>query len=155
MLLSIFILTLSFENYLNIYNIMILVYQVRSACIIFFFFWSFLPFLGPPPWHMEVPRLGVKSELQPPASGLHHSNAGSEPHLQPTSQLMTTPHPQPTKQGQGLNLHPHEYQLCWLLLSYNRNSILYLFFLNLYLMFFLESSHKLHFYSSHTFETFD
>ena len=24
-------------------------------------------FLGPHPWHMELPRLGVKSELQPPA----------------------------------------------------------------------------------------
>ena len=29
----------------------------------FFFF----VFLGPHPWHMEVPRLGVKSELQLPA----------------------------------------------------------------------------------------
>ena len=28
------------------------------ACIFFSFF-----FLGPYPWHMEVPRLGVKSEL--------------------------------------------------------------------------------------------
>ena len=24
-----------------------------------FFFFVFLPFLGPHPWHMEVPRLGV------------------------------------------------------------------------------------------------
>ena len=27
----------------------------------------FLVFLGPYPWHMEVPRLGVKLELQLPA----------------------------------------------------------------------------------------
>ena len=27
------------------------------------FFFFFLSFLGPYPWHMEVPRLGVKSEL--------------------------------------------------------------------------------------------
>ena len=27
----------------------------------------FLPFLGPLPRHMEVPRLGVESELLPPA----------------------------------------------------------------------------------------
>ena len=33
-------------------------------------------FLGPYPWHMEVPGLGVKSELQQPAYS--HSNAGSE-----------------------------------------------------------------------------
>ena len=26
------------------------------------FFWSFI-FLGPQPWHMEIPRLGVESEL--------------------------------------------------------------------------------------------
>ena len=37
--------------------------------------------------HMEVPRLGVKSELKP--AGLHHShgNLESELHLQPTPQL--------------------------------------------------------------------
>ena len=31
----------------------------------FFFFWSFLSFifLGPHLWHMEFPRIGVKSEL--------------------------------------------------------------------------------------------
>ena len=36
------------------------------------------------------------------ATSLHHShsNAGSEPRLQPTSQLMTLPDPQPTKRGQ-------------------------------------------------------
>ena len=39
------------------------------------------------------------------ATGLHqsHSNAGSEPRLQPTPQLTATPDPQPTEQGQGLN----------------------------------------------------
>ena len=38
-----------------------------------------------------------------------HSNAGSEPHLQPTPQLMVTLDPQPTEQDQGSNLHPHGY----------------------------------------------
>ena len=33
----------------------------------FFFFFGFLPFLGLFPRHMEVPRLGVESELQLPA----------------------------------------------------------------------------------------
>ena len=32
---------------------------------LFFLILSFLPFLGPLPWHMEVPRLGVELELQP------------------------------------------------------------------------------------------
>ena len=34
---------------------------------IYSFIFVFLPFLGPLPWHMEVSRLGVKSELQLPA----------------------------------------------------------------------------------------
>ena len=29
----------------------------------FFFFFAFLPFLRPLPWLMEIPRLGVESEL--------------------------------------------------------------------------------------------
>ena len=39
------------------------------------------------------------------AASLHHihSNAGSEPHLRPTPQLMATPDPQPIEQGQGSN----------------------------------------------------
>ena len=47
-------------------------------------------FLGLQVQHMEVPRLGVESELQ-----LHHShsNARSEPHLQPTPQLAATMDP--------------------------------------------------------------
>ena len=51
----------------------------------------FLCFLGPHPWHMEVPRIGAI------AAGLRHSHshshAGSEPHLQPTPQLMEMPDP--------------------------------------------------------------
>ena len=31
--------------------------------LFFFFFFVFLPFLGLLLWHMEVPRLGVESEL--------------------------------------------------------------------------------------------
>jgi len=55
----------------------------------------FIYFLGPHPWHREVPRLGVKSELQLPAYTIAaatrdpshavtyttaHSNAGSTTH---------------------------------------------------------------------------
>ena len=39
-----------------------------------------------------------------------HSNVGSEPHLQPTSQLAATPSPQPTEQGQGSNPQLHDSQ---------------------------------------------
>ena len=31
---------------------------------LFIYLFIFLAFLGPLPWHMEDPRLGVKSELQ-------------------------------------------------------------------------------------------
>ena len=43
------------------------------------------------------------------AAGSHHShsNAGSEPSLQPAPQLMARLDPQPTDRGQGLNLKPH------------------------------------------------
>ena len=57
----------------------------------------FVGFLGPRLWHMEVPRLGVESELQlpPTNSSLHHihSNARSEPGLQPVPQLVVIPDP--------------------------------------------------------------
>ena len=44
------------------------------------------------PWHMEVPRLGVESELW----------LGCKPCLQPTAQLRATPDPSPTERGQGV-----------------------------------------------------
>ena len=36
-------------------------------CSFLFFFFSCFCFLGLHPWHMEIPRLGVESELQLPA----------------------------------------------------------------------------------------
>ena len=47
-------------------------------------------FLGQHPQHMDAPRLGVKSELQLPANATATANAGSEPCLQPTPQLIAT-----------------------------------------------------------------
>ena len=37
--------------------------KVTPISRFFFFFWSFCYFFGPRPRHMEVPRLGVESEL--------------------------------------------------------------------------------------------
>ena len=101
-----------------------------SSVVIFFFF----SFIGLHPQHIEVPRLGVKLELQPPAyttaTSLWHSNAGTELHLQPTPQLMATPDPWPIEQGQGLNLHPHGCQSDLFPLGCNGNStFLYLLIL--------------------------
>ena len=70
----------------------------------FFFFLAFLfilfyffGFLGPHPWHMEIPRLGVQF-IRATAASLYnnHSNVGSKPCLQ------TTPHS--SQQCQILNL---------------------------------------------------
>ena len=33
-----------------------------TVLLVFFYFFIFLPFLGPLPRHMEIPRLGVESE---------------------------------------------------------------------------------------------
>ena len=76
-----------------------------------FFFFFFL--LGPHLWHMEVPRLGAKSELQLPAN-LCHSNTGFTWHLQPTLPLMATLDPYPTEWDQGSNPHPHGHYVRFL-----------------------------------------
>ena len=54
-------------------------------------------------------RSPIRGLIGAVAAGLRHShsNAGSEPRLQPTPQLTARPDPQPTEQGQGSNLHPH------------------------------------------------
>ena len=56
-----------------------------------FFFFVFLPFLGPLTRHMGGSQ--ARGLIRDIAAGLRqsHSNAGSEPHLQPTPQLTATP----------------------------------------------------------------
>ena len=70
----------------------------RKAFVFFFVF------LGPHPQHMEA-----KCPIGASAASLHHSysNPRSEPGLQPILQLMATPDPQPTEQGQESNPQPH------------------------------------------------
>ena len=67
-------------------------------------------FLGLRPWHMEVPGLGVESELQLLANAT--ATATKDPShvcdLHPP-QLKALLDPQPTERGQGLNPHPHGY----------------------------------------------
>ena len=47
------------------------------------------------------------SQARGPVEAVAASNAGSEPRLQPTPQLMATPDRQPTEQGQGPNPQPY------------------------------------------------
>ena len=52
---------------------------------------AFFPcFLGLRPRHMDVPGLGVESELQLPACTTAHSNTRLEPSLRPTPPLMAS-----------------------------------------------------------------
>ena len=72
---------------------------------IYFILFYFI-FLG---MHMAYGSSQAKGLIGAPAAGLHHShsNARFELDLQPTPQLMATLDPEPTQQGQGLNLQPH------------------------------------------------
>ena len=53
--------------------------EIYVCVLFFFFFFFFFAFLEPHPQPMEVPRLGLESELQLPAYTTSHSNAGSNP----------------------------------------------------------------------------
>ena len=87
----------------------------------FFLFFIFLLFRAAP---MAYGSSQARVELGATAAGLHHSHSseGSEPHLQPTPQLSSTPDPWPTERGQGLNTHPHGYQLDLFPLQHSRNA---------------------------------
>ena len=86
-------------------------FQRRTNCDLYliFFFLSFCHSWAAPAAYGGSQARG---QIRAVATGLHqsHSKAGSKPHLQPTSQFMATPDPQPTEQGQGPNLQPHGSQ---------------------------------------------
>ena len=80
-----FILTFIYVHlYVHIYI------TIHSKFFSNFLIFLIFVFLGPHPQHMEVP-----SQIGDVAAGLHHShsNASSEPHLQPTPQLTATRDP--------------------------------------------------------------
>ena len=78
-----------------------------SLTFLVFLFLNFFYFLGPHPWHVDVPKLGVESELQLPAYAT--ATATSDPshvcdlhHSSQQSQILN-----PLRQGSIL--HPHGY----------------------------------------------
>ena len=91
-------------HYISFLSLMF--YSFFGCCCCFF---AFLSFLGLHQRHMEVPRLGVESELYPPA----YARAAAMWDLIRVCdlQLTATPDPQPTEQGQGMNPQPHGSQL--------------------------------------------
>ena len=79
--------------------------QVGSICK-WFFFWLFLFLWATPAAYGGSQARGPIGAV-PTSLCQSHSNAGSEPRLQPTPQLTATPDRQPTEQGQGPNPQPH------------------------------------------------
>ena len=98
------------------------------------FYFYFFVFLGTLLWCMEVPRLGVKSELQLPAT----ATATAMP--DPSQVCDLTPYTAvPGNAGslvdwmrQGLNSYPHGYKSGSLPLSHNGNSSLRFFILKFF-----------------------
>jgi len=91
-------------------------------CHDFFCLFCFVfAFLGLRPWQMEVPSLGIKSELQLRA----YTTAIATPDpsciwdLNHNSTAM--PDPKPTGQGQGFNPHTHGYSCDLFLLCHDGN----------------------------------
>ena len=63
-------------------------FHTHGVALIYLLVSLFFVFLGPHLKHVEVPRLGVESELQMPACTMEgHSNVG--PTSAPTAQLTT------------------------------------------------------------------
>ena len=99
------------------------IFSIRNLLyFIFLIFFYFFAFLGSHPWHMEVPSLGVESELQPPA----YATAIEKPdpscvfdlhHNSQQCQILN-----PLRQGQRSNLHPDGYQSDLFPLSHDGNS---------------------------------
>ena len=84
----------------------------------------FSVFLGLHPWLMEVPSLGVESELQLPAYATATETETRDPshvcNLHYSSRQYWIHYPL-IREGQGSNPHPHGYSLGLSLLSHDRN----------------------------------
>ena len=67
----------------------------------------------------------ARGRIRAVAAGLHHShsNTESKPGLRAPPQLTAILDSRPTEQGQGLNPHPHGYELDSFLLSHKGNSL--------------------------------
>ena len=61
------------------------IHRHKGVLAYFYYFYHCFVFLGPHPWHMEVPRLGVKSELQLLATATATGDLGCACDLHPSS----------------------------------------------------------------------
>ena len=65
---------------LCIYQIALILCHIQSVFLPFIIYLFIYLFLGPQVWHMEVPRLGLESELQLLTYTISHDNARSLTH---------------------------------------------------------------------------
>ena len=102
-------------------------FLLKTAFYLFFFFFFFFAIS----WTAPAAYGGsqARGQIEATSAGLYHShsNVGSEPHLQPTPQLVAMLDPQPTKRGQVSNLHLHRYWSDLFLLRHHGNSSHHLF----------------------------
>ena len=77
---------LSFHHFLFIFSPL----WVFFVVVVILGFVLFFGLFGLHPWHMEVPRLGVRATA---ASNAGHSNVGSKRHLPHTLELTAMPDP--------------------------------------------------------------
>ena len=87
----------------------------------FYYFYYFF-FFRPTP--VAYGGSQARGRIAAVVTDLHHShsNARSEPRLQPIAPLIATLDPSPTDRGQGLNPNPHGYQSDLFPLHPNGNS---------------------------------
>ena len=97
------------------------IFLAKSVIFFFPFFNFFFNFRASP---VAYGGSQARGRIEALSASLHHShrNVGSKPCLWPTPQLKAMPDPQPTEQGQRLNLHPHGWWSDSFPLSHNGNS---------------------------------
>ena len=80
-------------------------------------------FLGPHPWHVEVPRLGVKSEQQPPVYTTATATRDTSHVCNPSHSSLQRRILNPLSEARDQSHILHEYQSDLLALNHNRNSL--------------------------------
>ena len=76
--------------YILLYVLLLYIIYLHNTHYKIYYIYLYCIYLGPHLWHMDVPRLGVESELHLLACTSATGNRGLELHLWPTPHLMAT-----------------------------------------------------------------
>ena len=86
----------------------------KYSYFLFFFFFFSVFFLGPPLQHMEVPRLGVESDLQMPAYATAMQDLSHICDLHHSSRQRRIPNPlSKSRDGTRIVMDTSEVHYCW------------------------------------------